>query len=77
MHLAALGDDCVLCDDSARSFVVLREEGEERQRVPMFEPSKIAWATLLSLPSGAEWLAIGNHGEWDHYGDASLASEPS
>lgn len=77
MHLAALGDDCVLCDDSARSFVVLSEEGDERQRVPMFEPSKIAWATLLSLPSGTEWLAIGNHGEWDHYGDASVASEPS
>lgn len=77
MHLAALGDNCVLVDDSARSFVVLSDQGDELQRVPMFEPSKIPWATVIALPSRDEWLSIGNHGEWDHYGPASLAGASS
>ena len=30
------------------------------------------WATLIALPSGREWIAVGGHGQWDHYGEPDL-----
>ena len=30
------------------------------------------WARVVVLPSGREWIAIGGHGQWDHYGEPGL-----
>jgi hypothetical protein len=39
----------------------------------MFEPDDNGQSTVVALPSGREWIAIGGRGEWDHYGEPSLA----
>jgi hypothetical protein len=39
----------------------------------MFEPDRSGHNTLVALPSGREWIAVGGRGEWDHYGEPSLA----
>jgi hypothetical protein len=72
MHIAAVGPWIVCVDDARGAFVVFDDHGERAQSLPMFEPSKTPSATVLPLPSGREFIAIGGHGEWDHYADASV-----
>lgn len=74
MSIAALGDDkLVVCDDLNRRFVVYNAALEKLDEVPMFEPGRDPFANVVALPNGREWIAIGWRGEWDHYGEHSLA----
>lgn len=72
MTLAAVGEWIVAVDDAHERLVCLDEHGVERHAIAMFEPAKRAYATVLPLPSGREWITRGDHGEWDHYGDEAL-----
>lgn len=72
MNLATVGDWIVAVDDAHKRLVCLDEHGVERHTIAMFEPAKRAFATVLPLPSGREWVTRGDHGEWDHYGDEAL-----
>lgn len=52
-------------------FVVVDDALEAIARVPFVDDD--TFARTIPLPSGREWIAIGGYGQWDHYGETSLA----
>jgi hypothetical protein len=73
MSIAPLGDRFVVSHHKERRFVIYDLTLEPVGAVAMFEPERSGHNTLVALPSGREWIAIGGRGEWDHYGEPSLA----
>jgi hypothetical protein len=81
ISMAPLGECCVVAHHKDKRFVIYDMNLEPVAVVPMFEPDRDGHSTLVALPSGREWIAIGGGGAWDHYGEPSLAptsaEEPS
>jgi hypothetical protein len=73
MSLAPLGERFIVSHHKDKRFVIYDVNLEPVAVVPMFEPDRSGHNTVVELPSGREWIAIGGRGEWDHYGEPSLA----
>jgi hypothetical protein len=73
MSLAPLGERFIVSQHKHKQFVIYDLSLEPVAAVPMFDPDRQGHNTLVALPSGREWIAIGGRGEWDHYGEPSLA----
>jgi hypothetical protein len=73
MSIAPLGERFVVSHHTEKRFVIYDITLEPVAAVAMFEPERGGHNTLVALPSGREWIAIGGRGEWDHYGEPSLA----
>ncbi len=71
--IGRLGEGFVVVEHGARRFRIFDARLGDVESVPMMPDDD--WARLLVLPSGREWIAIGGHGQWDHYGEPGLGPE--
>lgn len=65
-----VGKHFVVTEHSAKRFRIFDSRLGDVASVALMPDDD--WAKLLPLPSGREWIAIGGHGQWDHYGEAEL-----
>lgn len=65
----SLTEGFVLFHSAEKRFSVVDRELNELESIA----HDTDFARLVALPSGREWLAIGGHGEWDHFGADDLA----
>ncbi len=72
MSIAPLGKHFVVADDKAKQFVIVDTALEIVETVPMWEPGRDGHNSVVGMPSGREWIAMGGRGEWDHYGERGL-----
>lgn len=70
MSFARIGDFIVVFEDATERFVILDGSLKEVGSVPM--PIKENYAEIVPLWSGKEWIAIDGHGQFHHFGPASL-----
>lgn len=71
--LHRLGEHFIVCDEYTMQFVLFDGTLEAVASVPVHEPGREGPRAIVPLPSAREWIAIGARGEWDHYGDPTLA----